>query len=62
VEKVPAVASARVLRASEPATASMGTMMAKRPNSMTIPSAVVCQGLAAAQPPRAEPLLAVAEE
>ena len=46
---------------SEPASAMIGMIMRKRPINIARPSVVLYQGVLAVSPPKALPLLAVAE-
>src|SRR5450759_2156603 len=55
--KVPALDATRFLRASEPASARIGTIMAKRPNSVARPSVALYHGVLAPIPAKALPLL-----
>ena len=54
---VPAEGGAIFLRAKFPATASIGTIIKKRPASIAKPSAVLYHGVFAFKPAKAEPLL-----
>lgn len=58
---VPALDAINFLRASAPASARIGTIMAKRPKSIAMPSVVSYQGAFAVRPAKALPLLPVAE-
>ena len=59
--KVPALAGTIFFRASEPASASSGTIMPNRPSSMSMPSVVSYHGVLALRPAKALPLLPAPE-
>ncbi len=61
VGKVPAESGSVFLLASRPATASIGSIVRKRPISMARPMVVLKNGVFALSPANAEPLLAVPE-
>ena len=59
--KVPALVAMCFFRASEPASARIGTIMAKRPKSVASPRVVLYHGVLAPMPAKALPLLPVHE-
>ena len=59
--KVPALAGTIFLRASDPASASSGTIMPNRPSSMSNASVVSYHGVLALRPAKALPLLPAPE-
>src|SRR3954469_9310790 len=58
---VPGDGGTRFLRPRLPASASIGTIIRKRPISIANPSVILTQLVLAPTPPRAEPLLPVAD-
>ena len=58
---MPAEAGTVFLAASEPAIASTGTIMKKRPSSIASPSVRLYRACCAVSPAKAEPLFAAAE-
>ncbi len=61
VGMVPAPAGTVFFIAREPATASIGSMVKKRPINIARPMVVLKNGVFAFKPAKAEPLLAVPE-
>jgi hypothetical protein len=59
--KVPALLGTSFLRASEPASAMIGIIIAMRPKSMSNPSVVLYQGVFVVRPAKALPLLPAPE-
>src|SRR4051794_14111305 len=59
---VPADAGITFLRLNDPAMASGGMIMKKRPNSIATPSVELNHLLLALRPPNADPLFAAADE
>ncbi len=59
--KLPCEGGAIFLPASEPAMASIGTIIRKRPANMVMPSVMLYQFVFALSPAKAEPLLPAAE-